>query len=162
MDVFEDKESTDTGSLAESESPPMSSGGGADGGGVVPQVMNIAVNMSVEKTLGVSPASGGGVGGGGDGGGVVASGVLMNSDLTNTSGKKKRGRPRKYDSEGNLRAPYVAAAAAAAAAGGGSSPSGFTLTTSPSSGFSSSGKRGRGRPSGSSGNWQIFASLGEF
>ncbi|KAK2655061.1 hypothetical protein Ddye_008113 [Dipteronia dyeriana] len=73
-------------------------------------------------------------------------------------GKKKRGRPRKYDSDGNLRLasynnnnnninPAVA-----------SSPPGFSLT--PSTDFSSSSKRGRGRPPGS-GNWQLLASLGE-
>ncbi|KAK3226718.1 hypothetical protein Dsin_006580 [Dipteronia sinensis] len=70
---------------------------------------------------------------------------------------KKRGRPRKYDSDGNLRLPTYnnnnnknPAAA--------SSPPGFSLT--PSTDFSSSSKRGRGRPPGS-GNWQLLASLGE-
>ncbi|KAK0583695.1 hypothetical protein LWI29_001591 [Acer saccharum] len=72
-------------------------------------------------------------------------------------GKKKRGRPRKYDSDGNLRLPSYnnnnnknPAVA--------SSPPGFSLT--PSTDFSSSSKRGRGRPPGS-GNWQLLASLGE-
>ena len=62
-------------------------------------------------------------------------------------GKKKRGRPRKYDADGNLRVSYTAA----------QPPPGFTLSPSD---FSSS-KRGRGRPPGS-GNWQLLASLGEF
>nr|POE90966.1 at-hook motif nuclear-localized protein 1 [Quercus suber] len=61
-------------------------------------------------------------------------------------GKKKRGRPRKYDADGNLRVSYTAA----------QPPPGFTLSPSD---FSSS-KRGRGRPPGS-GNWQLLASLGE-
>jgi hypothetical protein len=79
----------------------------------------------------------------------------MNSgrnDLMNTRGKKKRGRPRKYDSDGKLRVPYMAVAEGAL----GTPPTGFTLTISPSS-----TKRGRGRPAGSD-NWKIFASLGEF
>lgn len=165
MDVFEDKESTESGS------PVMGVGGGADGSGVVPQVMNRAVSMSMEKSLGVVTTAPGGGGGGGASGGegegaIVATGVLNSggSDLMNSSGKKKRGRPRKYDSDGNLRVPYIAAAAAAAGAFGSQpQPTGFTLTTPP--GFSSTPKRGRGRPAGSasgSGNWKSFASsLGE-
>ncbi|XP_031252775.1 AT-hook motif nuclear-localized protein 7-like [Pistacia vera] len=88
---------------------------------------------------------------------AVAAAPENNNNNNNNSGgsgdlfgKKKRGRPRKYDSEGNLRLqpssfPLV------------SSPPGFTLTPSPD--YSSS-KRGRGRPPGS-GNWQLLASLGE-
>lgn len=60
-------------------------------------------------------------------------------------GKKKRGRPRKYDSDGNLRVQYV------------KSPP--PPSHSSSSDYSS--KRGRGRPPGS-GNWQLLASLGQF
>lgn len=163
MDVFEDKESTESGS------PVMGGPGvGADGSGVLPQVMNRAVSMSMEKSLGVvSPApggAGGAVGGEGEGA-LVATAVVSSggSDLTNSSVKKKRGRPRKYDSDGNLRVPYIAAAAAAGAFSSQPQPTGFTLTTPP--GFSSP-KRGRGRPAGSgsgSGNWKSFApSLGEF
>ncbi|XP_047336393.1 AT-hook motif nuclear-localized protein 7-like [Impatiens glandulifera] len=76
----------------------------------------------------------------------MSTGVTSIVNSADLSGKKKRGRPRKYDADGNLRIPVK-------------SPSltGFTLT-SPKSEFSS--KRGRGRPLGS-GNWQVLASLGE-
>lgn len=67
-------------------------------------------------------------------------------------GKKKRGRPRKYDSDGNLRLPSYNSAS--------SSPRGFSLTP-PEFSSSSSSKKGRGRPPGS-GNWQLLASLGNF
>ena len=125
---MEEKESTVSGSTGNSEveSPPVS--------GVVPQVRNMAMNMSMERSLG-SGNDGGGVGGGGSGSGSF--------DLL---GRKKRGRPRKYDADGNLRLSYAV-----------SPPPGFTLS-SPSSDYSS--KRGRGRPPGS-GNWQLLASLGE-
>ncbi|KAL3839751.1 hypothetical protein ACJIZ3_024342 [Penstemon smallii] len=172
---MEDKDSTDSGSLglnSESDSPPSSGapyggfGGGAGGGGgsgVLPEVMD----MSLEKNAGVTSlpevavgggvigVMGGGIIGGGGGVGVVAgSGELA-------MGKKKRGRPRKYDSDGNLRPGYIKSPPVAAAA-----QSGFTLSTPPSYEYSSGSKRGRGRPSGSgtgtgSGNWQILASLGE-
>ncbi|KAK2987912.1 hypothetical protein RJ640_003179 [Escallonia rubra] len=129
---MEEKESTESGSLgnhsvhSETDSPPVSGGAtatataaaGGGGGVVVPQVVN--TNLAV--------SSGGG-----------------NADST---GKKKRGRPRKYDADGNLTAPYLNKVA--------SPPPGFYLTHSPD--FSS--KRGRGRPPGS-GNWQLLASLGE-
>ncbi|MBA0558393.1 hypothetical protein Golob_015414 [Gossypium lobatum] len=55
-------------------------------------------------------------------------------------GKKRRGRPRKYDADGNLRLPYK------------------LVTTSPTD-FSSS-KRGRGRPPASS-NCHLLASIVE-
>ncbi|XP_059643331.1 AT-hook motif nuclear-localized protein 1-like [Cornus florida] len=119
---MEQKESTVSGSslgTSETESPPVAASGG------VPPVMN----MSMERNLG-APIEGVGVGGG---------------NSVDLLGKKKRGRPRKYDSDGNLRLSYVS-----------SPPPGFSL--SPSSDFSS--KRGCGRPPGS-GNWQILASLGE-
>ncbi|XP_015161521.1 AT-hook motif nuclear-localized protein 7-like isoform X2 [Solanum tuberosum] len=180
MMEMEDKESTESGSLgvnSEYDSPPpppaapvvaaavagtngsFNSGGG---GVVVPQVMNMSLGVT----------GGGGVVGSG-GNGVVGSGD-----------KKKRGRPRKYDADGNLTPQYIKAAAAAAAkaaaavgSGGGgvvggavtspggggvtSPPTGFTITSPvlSSGGFSSS-KRGRGRPTGA-GNLQLIASLGE-
>lgn len=147
---MEEKDSTETGSAgvnSGSESPPLSGGGG-----VFPQVMQMAVNMSMERTVGPPPAEApvaAVVSGGASGGGGGDSGGLM-------MGKKKRGRPRKYDSEGNLRVPYISPAAA-----GMTSPptQGFTLTSPPSSDYSS-GKRGRGRHAASS-NWQLLASLGE-
>lgn len=143
---MEEKESTVSGSTgnSEAESPPVS--------GVVPQVMAMGINMSLERDLG------GGDDGGAPGGGVVsglsvgggaasAAGAAGGSGSFDPLGRKKRGRPRKYDADGNLRLSYAV-----------SSPPGFSLS-SPSSDFSS--KRGRGRPPGS-GNWQLLASLGEF
>lgn len=135
---FEEKDSSDSGSQVESESPPPLNGGVGVGEVVVPQVMNMAMNMSTERSL-VVPNDGGNIGG------------MMGE-------KKKRGRPRKYDSNGNLRVPYMVAASGGADTA--SSPQGFTLTTPPSAQFSSSGKRGRGRGLGS-GNWQNLSSLGE-
>ncbi|KAK6943961.1 PPC domain [Dillenia turbinata] len=108
---IEEKESTASGSPINSgtESPsPVRQ--------VVPELMNMAVNMSMERNLSV-------------GGGSLDS-----------LAKKKRGRPRKYDADGNLRV---------------FSPPGFSV----SSDFSAS-KRGRGRPPGS-GNWQVLAQLGK-
>ncbi|WOH00836.1 hypothetical protein DCAR_0520212 [Daucus carota subsp. sativus] len=66
--------------------------------------------------------------------------------------KKKRGRPRKYDADGNLRVPAAGSPPVLSA-----SPAGFSI--SHSDGSLSKG-RGRGRPPGS-GNWQLLASLGE-
>ncbi|KAL3532036.1 hypothetical protein ACH5RR_005557 [Cinchona calisaya] len=145
MDL-EEKESTESGSLAETESPPPVSSEGAVM--VLPEVMNMAVSMSMEKSLGAPPAATAVEGGGS--GVSVAGGVVG----TGSDGKKKRGRPRKYDSEGNLRVQYLMKATPPS--------SGFTLSPSPTSPhqFSSSSKRGRGRPHGS-GNWQLLASLGE-
>ncbi|XP_057722377.1 AT-hook motif nuclear-localized protein 1-like isoform X1 [Arachis stenosperma] len=64
-------------------------------------------------------------------------------------GKKKRGRPRKYDSEGNLRVPNQP-------------PPGFSLTPGSSSGSKFSSKRGRGSSAKShaSGSWNLLSSLG--
>ena len=134
---MEEKESTVSGSPgnSEAESPPVS--------GVVPQVMNMAINMSMERSLGGGD-DGGGVGG--NVGGRISGGGGGGSGSFDLLGRKKRGRPRKYDADGNLRLSYAV-----------SPPPGFTLS-SPSSDFSS--KRGRGRPPGS-GNWQLLASLGE-
>ncbi|KAK9290445.1 hypothetical protein L1049_008615 [Liquidambar formosana] len=120
---MEEKESTVSGSPgnSETESPPSS--------GVMPHAMNTAMNdMSMERSLSATPVGGG-----------------STLDLL---GKKKRGRPRKYDSDGNLRLSYTQALPP---------PPGFAFSP-PSSEFSS--KRGRGRPPGS-GNWQLLASLGE-
>lgn len=87
-------------------------------------------------------------------GAVAVTSALENNNNSGGSGdlfgKKKRGRPRKYDSEGNLRLQHFSYPLV-------SSPPGFTLTPSD---YSSS-KRGRGRPPGS-GNWQLLASLGKF
>ncbi|CAL5325518.1 unnamed protein product [Camellia sinensis] len=60
----------------------------------------------------------------------------------------KKGRPRKYESDGNLRLPSIS-----------SPPPGFSFSPPfPSSSESSSSKRGRGRPL-DSGNCQLRASL---
>ena len=66
-------------------------------------------------------------------------------------GKKKRGRPRKYDSEGNLRVTPQGAPPP---------PPGFSLTPGSAPQFSSKRGRGSARPH-ASGNWNLFASLGE-
>ena len=110
-------------SFSETGSPTLLPFSGGVGGGMVPQVMGMGVNMSLGGTFG-----GGGNGSCGD-----------------VTGKKKRGRPRKYDSDGNLRVSYK------------SPPPGFLLSPHSSD---LSAKKGRGRPP-SSGNWQLLASLGE-
>lgn len=165
---LEDRESTDSGSLSgnpDSESPPLSGGdyvahGGVGGGGMVPEVASMGVSM--EKSAAAMEVGGGGVGGGGvviDGGAAVIGGGGVgghgggNGDLT--MGKKKRGRPRKYDANGNLNPAYIRSPTAMQAAAG------FTLSTPPSYENSSGSKRGRGKHS-ASGNWQVLASLGEF
>lgn len=66
--------------------------------------------------------------------------------------KKKRGRPRKYDADGNLRVPAAVSAPVISA-----HPAGFSISHSDSS--LNKSRRGRGRPPGS-GNWQLLASLG--
>ena len=156
---MEEKESTISGSLGNSDtdSPPA-----PVSSLVLPQVMNMDmhmnINMSLERGLDRA-ATAGGVGAGGatittataipgSGGGTLGSpgsGAGLDS-----LGKKKRGRPRKYDADGNLRLPYQVVT---------TSPPGFTLSPSSPTEFSSS-KRGRGRPPGS-GNWQLLASLGK-
>ncbi|XP_015086199.1 AT-hook motif nuclear-localized protein 7-like isoform X2 [Solanum pennellii] len=187
MMEMEDKESTESGSLgvnSEYDSPPPEQplavvpvvAGGAEAGA------NGSFSSGVGGVVGtqVMDISLGGTGGGG----VVGSGG--NGVVVGSGDKKKRGRPRKYDADGNLTPQYIKAAAAAAAkaaaaaavgSGGGvvvggavtspggggvtSPPTGFTITSPvlSSGGFSSS-KRGRGRPTGA-GNLQLIASLGE-
>ncbi|KAI7997260.1 hypothetical protein LOK49_LG10G02246 [Camellia lanceoleosa] len=90
--------------------------------------------MSMARSLQVTTTGGDGVVGGGGGGLLV----------------KKKGRPRKYESYGNLRLPSISLP-----------PLGFSfLPPFPSSSSeSSSSKRGRGRPL-DSGNCQLLASLG--
>ncbi|KAJ8532765.1 hypothetical protein K7X08_015654 [Anisodus acutangulus] len=186
MMEMEDKESTESGSLGVNSeydsppppqlppvAPPATANGSLNSGagGLVPQVMNMNMNMSIRAT------EGGGLG-------VVGSGVVRGNGVGGGE-KKKRGRPRKYDADGNLTPQYIkavaaaaaakAAAAAASAGGGGAetspslggggvaSPTGFTITSPPSSGgySSSTTKRGRGKPAGSGSNLQLIASLGE-
>lgn len=160
---MEEKESTVSGSPGNSETdspPPVSSMV------VPPQVMNMNMNMNmavdnmgIERSFSVitTPAT---IGSGGGSGGLQGRGSHL--DL---SGKKKRGRPRKYDSDGNLRVqPFQHTATAAGLVGTTPPPPpGFSFSPSspPSDHVFSSSKRGRGRPPGS-GNWQLLASLGEF
>ncbi|CAL5334606.1 unnamed protein product [Camellia sinensis] len=136
---MEEKEILASGSPAVNsvtQSTPVHGGGGGSGG-FLPQGVNMAaVNMRMERSVGVTPGGDGGGGGG---------------DLV---GKKKRGRPRKYDSDGNLRLSCVSPPPAQAPP-----PPGFCLSL-PAASSEFSSKRGRGRPSGS-GNWQLLASLGE-
>ncbi|CAA3014697.1 Hypothetical predicted protein [Olea europaea subsp. europaea] len=119
---MEDKESTESGSpggKSESESPPITSGGdtvgvaatGGDtvscGGGVALQAMNV----SIERSVGVINAPA-----------ITVGGILGVSGGSGSGGGggKKRGRPRKYDSDGNLRVPLV-----------GSPPGGVILPPAP-------------------------------
>ncbi|XP_057983284.1 AT-hook motif nuclear-localized protein 1-like [Malania oleifera] len=124
---MEEKESTISGS-------PVNSGSESPASGVMPQVLSMAVNMNMERSPGLTTSLGGGDG---------------SFDLL---GRKKRGRPRKYDSDGNLRLSYSTPPPPP--------PPGFSLTTAATPFSDFSAKRGRGRPPGS-GNWQLLASLGE-
>ncbi|KAL0374954.1 UNVERIFIED_CONTAM: AT-hook motif nuclear-localized protein 1 [Sesamum radiatum] len=161
---LEDKESTESGSPAgnsEVDSPPSSGGAyggqdsGAAAGGVVPGSINMAVNISMEKNAGVTSPPAVQVGAGVTGGsGVMGGGILGGGSGELLMGKKKRGRPRKYDADGNLRAGYMGSPPGAA------TQAGFTLSTPPSHEYSSGPKKGRGKHSGS-GNWKALASLGE-
>jgi len=69
-------------------------------------------------------------------------------------GKKKRGRPRKYDADGNLNPSYKKIVKAQTPIL--TPPPGFTLSTNE---FSS--KKGRGKSTGFV-NYQTFSSFGEF
>ncbi|XP_041028798.1 AT-hook motif nuclear-localized protein 1-like isoform X2 [Juglans microcarpa x Juglans regia] len=129
---MEEKESTVSGSLGNSDtdSPPAPLSNVA-----LPQVV---LNRPGDMSLAVTTTT------------ATTSTMLTSTSTTPGSaelfGKKKRGRPRKYDADGNLRLSYIVPP-----------PPGFTLSPSSPPEFSS--KRGRGRPSGS-GNWQLLASLG--
>ncbi|XVF55633.1 hypothetical protein PTKIN_Ptkin06aG0052100 [Pterospermum kingtungense] len=152
---MEEKESTISGSLGKSDtdSPPAPVSSMV----LPPQVMNMNINMSLGRSSldGAATET------------AHAAGAMISAAATVISGsagggtthgldslaKKRRGRPRKYDADGNLRFPYQMVTT--------SPPPGFTLSpSSPTTTEFSSSKRGRGRPPGS-GNWQIFASLGE-
>lgn len=129
MDL-EDKESTESGSLganSESNSPPLNPLNGGAATFLIPQP---------------PPPDGAG--------GAIGVSSFGTADLAL---KKKRGRPRKYDAEGNLRVQYLTPPPGS----GGATPPGFSLS-SPSGDFPSA-KRGRGRASASA-NWQLFASMG--
>jgi hypothetical protein len=160
---MEEKESTFSGSLGNSDtdSPPPNSFNNTP---VSSQAVNTAVNVSSETTLiaptpppppttttttataqaltAEAPANTGG-------------GVQGNVDL---SGKKKRGRPRKYDADGNLRLGQAHNSGHVSHV---PPPPGFYLSPSSPNSSEFSTKKGRGRPPGS-GNWQVLASLGKF
>ncbi|XP_042513361.1 AT-hook motif nuclear-localized protein 7-like [Macadamia integrifolia] len=115
---MEGRGSTISGSTANTESDsPVS--GPLPSGGMDPQVMNMAINMGMQRSLRAAEVGG----------------------VDMMSGKKKRGRPRKYGSDGSI--------ALVISQGFSSTQPDFTQ------------KRGRGRPPGS-GNRQILASLGDF
>ncbi|OAY40947.1 AT-hook motif nuclear-localized protein 10 [Manihot esculenta] len=154
---MEQKESTVSGSPGDSEtnSPPVSRA-------EAPQVMNINMNMAAEDmsvegsfvaATTIPPALTSDAG----------SGNQASSSLDLFGNKKKRGRPRKYDSDGNLRVqPFHHPHHQAGPGGALTLQPGFSFSPSspPSDGLKSPLKRGRGRPPGS-GNWQLLASLGE-
>ncbi|KAM6568649.1 hypothetical protein CsatB_016634 [Cannabis sativa] len=76
-------------------------------------------------------------------------------------GKKKRGRPRKYDADGNLSLAYLQGLKPKPRPPP-SETTPFSLSSPVSSSeFSCSSKKGKVRPSSGSGNWQLLASLGE-
>ncbi|KAI3989817.1 hypothetical protein MKX01_040787 [Papaver californicum] len=132
---MEGRESTVSGSSPTTETESPVSGGG--GFVVQPQIMDMAVNMSMEKTMANNNGGGGG---------------MENNSLE----RKKRGRPRKYNSDGNMTNAFSVSS---------SSPRNFfsPIILTPPAGASnnySADKRGRGRPPGSS-NRQVLASLGE-
>jgi hypothetical protein len=78
-----------------------------------------------------------------------------NSGSLDLFGKKKRGRPRKYDADGNLNPSYKKEKPPTLTSPT-SPPPGFTLSTND---FSS--KKGRGKPT-SFGNYQILSSFGQY
>ncbi|GKU98302.1 hypothetical protein SLEP1_g11322 [Rubroshorea leprosula] len=140
---MEEKESTVSGSLGNSDtdSPPAPLSSMA-----MPRVMNINMNMSMERAIDGAGAFAGVAGTPGSGVGTFGSGGTGGEGGVDSSGKKKRGRPRKYDADGNLRLPYQIMTPLP----------GFTLSPSPPE----HSKRGRGRPSGSL-NRHLIGSLGE-
>lgn len=157
---MEDKENTESGSPSgnsEIDSLPSIENGGAAAGAVV---KNAGATSSAAvavggQIIGTGQTMGGGITGiGGEisaGGGGIASIEL-------TVAKKKRGRPRKYDANGNLTPGYVKSAMKSPPAAA-AQPC-FTLSTPPSYGFTSGAKRGRGRSAGS-GSLKTLASLGK-
>ncbi|CAA0829692.1 AT-hook motif nuclear-localized protein 1 [Striga hermonthica] len=177
---MEDRESTDSGSLSgnpESESPPLSGVGdyadhgavaSGGGGGSVHGLIN--VNISVEQATAAAAAAaagppaaeaGGGVFGVGGGGGLVSGGSGGGGSSDLSTGRKKRGRPRKYDAEGNLNPAYIKIKSSPLAPP--PPQTGFTLSTPPSYENSGGRKRGRGKHHSRPTSWpaNAMASLGE-
>lgn len=122
----------------------------------LPQIMNMNVGNSVSgvNTTGTS---------------MVVSTVAVSTTTTTMTpgssgggsfdlfGKKKRGRPRKYDADGNLNPNYKKIEKTPTTTTPLlPPPPGFTLSSNE---FSS--KKGRGKPTGF-GNYQILSSFGEF
>ncbi|GLT64364.1 hypothetical protein SLA2020_368640 [Shorea laevis] len=139
---MEEKESTVSGSLGNSDtdSPPAPLNSM-----VMPHVMNINMNMGMERAIDGAGAFAGVAGTPGSGVGTFGSGGTGSEGGVDSSGIKKRGRPRKYDADGNLRLPYQIMTPLP----------GFTLSSPPEH-----SKRGRGRPAGPR-NRHLLASLGE-
>lgn len=107
--------------------------------------MNISVGNSIVTTIGTS---------------IVALEAPTVTTSTTTPGsldlfgKKKRGRPRKYDADGNLNPSYKKIVKTTTPIL--TTPPGFTLSTNE---FAS--KKGRGKSTGFV-NYQTFSSFGEF
>ncbi|XP_062117495.1 AT-hook motif nuclear-localized protein 1-like isoform X2 [Humulus lupulus] len=147
---MDDKESTVSGSPENSgtESPQAPLGNSVSSHQVAVNVVGTEGSFGSTATATLPPTCTGGVG---------TTAVAAAQGSVDSLGKKKRGRPRKYDANGNLSLAYLQGLKTKPPSG--TTP--FTLSSpvsSPSE-FSSSSKKGKVRPSGSS-SWQL-ASLGE-
>lgn len=126
----------------------------------LPQIMNMNVgnSASVVNTTGTTTTTS-----------MVISTVAVSTTAAATTtpgssgggsfdlfGKKKRGRPRKYDADGNLNPNYKKIEKTPSTTPLLPPPPGFTLSSNE---FSS--KKGRGKPTGF-GNYQMLSSFGEY
>ncbi|XP_062080490.1 AT-hook motif nuclear-localized protein 7-like isoform X2 [Humulus lupulus] len=148
---MEEKESTVSGSPGNSgtESPPAPLSNSVPGHQVAVNLVGTEGSFVPTATATIHTTSAGG---------VETMAVVAAQGGVDSLGKKKRGRPRKYDADGNLRLSYLKSVTPPPPSG--TTPFSLSSTVSSPSEFSSSSKRGRGRPAGS-GNWQLLASLGE-
>ncbi|XP_062004564.1 AT-hook motif nuclear-localized protein 1-like [Rosa rugosa] len=153
---MEEKESTFSGSLGNSDTDSPPPNNSFNHTAFSSPAVNTAVNVTSETTL-VGPTAPAPPQPTAPTSQVLAAantgvGVQGNVDL---SGKKKRGRPRKYDADGNLRPGQTHNSGHVIHV---PPPPGFYLSPGSPSPSEFSAKKGRGRPAGS-GNWQVLASL---